>query len=208
MSTSEKTSMEIFRSILDFGPLTLYRANLLTKISLGTIHRHLKQLERQGKIRIYKYTIKGRKKIQYGPTIYGLISYYRYDPKIASSIGNYFLLWIENIEFQKELEREGFDVSRDLKNSKIIFEKYMKYFSGIEEQIEEIKKDDSIISREILILISSGLLSQDPNYQKLWEELYQNLPGMRTSLDEYIKNIEKSYKDLKKDSQKFKPVIK
>ena len=198
MSTSERTSMDIFRSILDLGPLTLYKANSETKIPIGTIHRHIKQLEKAGKIRIYESNKEGRKKIQYGPTIYGFIFYYRLDPKIVSSIGNYFLLWIKHPEFQKELEKEGFDVKSDSQKEKFVFEKFMKYFSAVEDQIEKIKKDDSKISRDILIIISSGLLSQDPKYRKLWQDLYQNLPGMRKSLDEYVANMVKSHKEIKR----------
>ena len=198
MSTSEKTSLDIFRSILDLGPLSLYSANSKTHMPIGTIHRHIKQLEKDGKISIYKSKTKGRKKIEYGPTIYGMLSFYRRDKKIAASIQNYFLLWIEHKEFQKELEKEGFDISGDLIKSKLVFQKYMTYFSAVEDQMEKIKKGDSIVSRDILILISSGLLSSDPHYQKLWQELYQNLPGMRKSLDEYMGNMIKSYKEFKK----------
>ena len=118
--------------------------------------------------------------------------------KIASLIQNYFLLWIEHKEFQKELQKEGFDISGNLKESKIIFQKYMAYFSAVEDQIEKIKKGDNVVSRDVLILISSGLLSSDPQYQKIWEELYQNLPGMRKSLDQYMTNMIKSYKEFKK----------
>ena len=75
----------------------------------------------------------------------------------------------------------------------------MSYFSAVEDQIEKIKTGDNIISREILILISSGLLSSDPYYSKLWQELYQNLPGVRKSLDEYMTNMIKSYKEFKKE---------
>lgn len=198
MSTSEKTSVDIFRSILDLGPLSLYSANAKTRIPIGTIHRHIKLLEKAGKIRVYESNTKGRKKIQYGPTIYGMVSLYRQDKKFASSILNYFLLWNENKEFQKELEKEGFDVTKNVIKSKQIFKKYMDYFSAVEDQIEKIKKEDNVISREILILISSGLLSSDPYYQKLWQELYQNLPGMRKELDEYMTNMIKSYKEFKK----------
>ena len=198
MSTSEKTSLDIFRSILDLGPLSLYSANSKTHMPIGTIHRHIKQLEKDGKISIYKSKTKGRKKIEYGPTIYGMLSFYRRDKKIASSIQNYYLIWIEHKEFQKELEKEGFDISGNLKQLKIIFQKYMMYFSAVEDQMEKIKKGDSIISREMLILISSGLLSSDPHYQKLWQELYQNLPGVRNDLDEYMTNMIKSYKGFKK----------
>ncbi len=183
---------------MELGPLSLYSANARTRIPIGTIHRHIKLLEKAGKIRVYESKTKGRKKIQYGPTIYGMISLYRQDKKFASLIQNYFLLWCENKEFQKELENEGFDVTENLTISKQVFKKYMSYFSAVEDQIEKIKKEDTIMSREILILISSGLLSSDPYYQKLWQELYQNLPGMRKSLDEYITNMIKSYKEFKK----------
>ena len=108
------------------------------------------------------------------------------------------MLLCENKEFQKELEKEGFDITVNLARSKQVFLKYMDYFSAVEEQMEKIKKGDNIISHDILILISSGLLSSDPHYQKLWQDLYQNLPGMRKSLDEYMTNMIKSYKEFKK----------
>jgi hypothetical protein len=198
MSTAEKTSLDIFKGIMDWGPLTLYSANAKTRIPIGTIHRHIKLLEKTGKIKAYESKTTGRKKIQYGPTIYGILSFYRRDKKLSSSIQNYFLLWIEHKEFQNELEKEGFDISGDLTKSKHIFQKYMDYFSAVEKQMEKIKKGDSVISRDVLILISSGLLSSDPYYQKLWEELYQSLPGVRKSLDEYMTNMIKSYKEFKK----------
>jgi len=198
MSTSEKTSMDIFMGIMDWGPLTLYSANAKTRMSIGTIHRHIKHLEEAGKIRIYKSKMKGRKKIEYGPTLYGMISFYRQDSKFASSIQNYFLLWIENEEFKKELEKEGFDISENLSKFKQIFQEYMEYFSAVEDQMERIRRGDNVISRDVLILISSGLLSSDPHYQKLWENLYQNLPGMRKSLDDFMKNMIKNYMSFKK----------
>src|SRR3989338_3705699 len=200
MSTSQKTSMDIFRGIMDYGPLTLYSANSKTKMPIGTIHRHFKQLEKTGKIRAYESKKKGRKKIEYGPTIYGIISFYRQDKEFAKKIQNYFLIWIENKEFQNELEKEGFDITFDnLKKSKQIFQKYMDYFSAVEEQIEMIKRGEDIVSRDTLIVISSGLLSTNPQYQKLWTELYSSLPGMRKSLDDYMENMIKSYKEFKKN---------
>jgi hypothetical protein len=198
MSSAEKTSLDIFKSIMDWGPLSLYSANIKTRIPIGTIHRHIKLLEKIGKIKAYESKTTGRKKIQYGPTIYGMLSFYNQDKKFASSIQNYFLLWIENKEFQNELKKEGFDVTGNLAKSKQIFQKYMDYFGAVERKMEKIKKGDSVISRDVLILISSGLLSSDPHYQKLWQELYQNLPGVRKDLDEYMTNMIKSYKEFKK----------
>ncbi|MGI0056216.1 MAG: winged helix-turn-helix domain-containing protein [Nitrosarchaeum sp.] len=200
MSTSQKTAMDIFRGIMEYGPLTLYSANAKTKMPIGTIHRHFKQLEKTGKIRIYESKKKGRKKIEYGPTMYGILSLYRHDRDFAKKIQNYFLIWIENKEFQNELEKEGFDITHDnLKKSKQIFQKYMDYFSAVEEQIDMIKKGEDVVSRDTLIMISSGLLSSDPQYQKLWTELYSSLPGMRKSLEDYMQNMTRSYREFKKN---------
>jgi len=202
ISTSQKTSLDIFRAIMDWGPLTLYSANSKTRISIGTIHRHIKQLEESGKIRIYYSKTNGRKKIEYGPTLYGIVNFYRKDKNFASSVQNFFLLWIENEEFRKELENEGFDVSNNLVDSKQVFLEYLEYFSAVEDQMEKIRSGENTMSRDFLILISSGLLSSDPYYQKLWESLYQNLPGMRKTLDDYMNNMIKNYKTFKK---KFNP---
>ena len=199
ISKPSKTAMDIFCSIMDYGPLTLYAANSKTKMPIGTIHRHFKLLEKAGKIRIYDSIKKGRKKIEYGPTIYGILSFYRQDKRIAEKIENYFLLWAENREFQYELHKEGFERfdAKKSQKAKKIFHKYMDYFSAIEDQIETIKNGNDVISRDILIMISSSMLSSNPRYKKMWNELYQNLPGMRVSLDNYMKSMIKPYKELK-----------
>ena len=200
MSTINQTSMDIFREILDGGkPVTLYSANVKTRIPIGTIHRHFKQLEKTEKIRIYESVDTGRKKIKYGPTIYGMIHFYRTDREIAQNIENYFLLWIDNKEFQKELEAEGFDISPgNLKRSKGVFRKYMDYFSAVEEQIEKIRTGKDSISHDMQVFLGSMLLSSSSKYQKLWAELYNELPGMQKSLDEYMKSMITSYKEFKK----------
>ncbi|AFS82588.1 hypothetical protein NSED_03910 [Candidatus Nitrosopumilus sediminis] len=200
ISTSARTSMDIFRAIMDHGPLTLYSANSKTRIPIGTIHRHFKQLSKSGKIRVYKSKDKGRKKIEYGPTMYGIVSFYKQDMEFAEKIENYYLIWIENKEFQKDLEGEGFDVSKDnLKKSKQVFRKYMNYFSAVEEQIEKIKNGEDSISRDMQVFFSSMMLSSNPKYQKLWTELYGELPGMQKSLEEYMDSMIKSYKEFKKN---------
>ena len=205
ISTTSQASVDIFRAIMDHGPLSLYSATGKTRIPLGTIHRHFRQLKKAGKIRVYQSETKGRKKINYGPTISGIISFYRQDQEFADKIENYFLIWIENKEFQKELEGEGFDVSiENLKRSKKVFKKYLDYFSAIEEQIEKIRKGDDIISRNLQVFLGSVLLSSDPQYQKLWTDLYHELPGMQKSLDDYMENTIKSYKEFKKNFKKQK----
>ena len=199
ISTAAHTSMDIFRAIMDHGPLTLYSANSKTRIPIGTIHRHFKQLNKSGKIRVYESKNKGRKKIEYGPTMYGIVSFYKQDREFAGKIENYYLIWIENKEFQRDLEAEGFDISvENLKKSKQVFRKYMNYFSAVEEQIEKIRNGKDSISRDMQIFFSSMMLSSNPRYQKLWTELYQDLPGMQKNLEEYMNTMIKSYKEFKK----------
>ena len=78
----------------------------------------------------------------------------------------------------------------------------MDYFSAIEEQIEKIKTGKDQISRDVLIILSSQILSSDTSYQKMWADLYSGLPGMQKSLDRYMKNMIASYTKFKKSSQK------
>jgi hypothetical protein len=132
-----------------------------------------------------------------------MISFYRQDKEFAEKIENYYLVWIEHKEFQKELAVEGFDKSSEnLKKSKYVFKNYMDYFSAVEQQIEKIRKGEDAISRDILIMLSSEMLSSNPHYQKLLMELYDKLPGMQKSLDEYMEIMIKSYKEFKKKVKK------
>lgn len=202
ISTASQTSLDIFKAIMDHGPLTLYSANSKTGVPIGTIHRHFGQLSKSGKIRVYESKKKGRKKIEYGPTVYGIIKAYKQDQEFAEKIENYFLIWIENKEFQKDLEKEGFDITIDnLKKSKHVFRKFLEYFSAVEEQIEKIRRGDDSTSRDIQVLFGSMMLSSDIHYQKLWAELYDQLPGIQKDLDEYMESMIKSYKEFKKHSR-------
>ncbi|MDH3278831.1 MAG: ArsR family transcriptional regulator, partial [Nitrosopumilus sp.] len=134
------------------------------------------------------------------PTMYGIVNFYKQDKEFAEKIENYYLIWIENEEFQKDLEGEGFDVSiENLKKSKHVFRKYMNYFSAVEEQIEKMKSGEDSVSRDMQIFFGSMMLSSNPQYQKLWTELYNKLPGMQKSLEEYMETMIKSYKEFKKN---------
>lgn len=211
ISTTAHIPADIFQAIMDNGPLTLYSANVKTKIPIGTIHRYFKILNNSGKIRVYESKTKGRKKIEYGPTMYGIIVHYTQDKAFAEKIENYFLLWIEHKEFQKDLAKEGFDISTEnLKKSKHLFKKYLDYFGAVEDQIIKIRKGEDSISHDILIMLSSQILSSNPQYQKLLMELYDKIPGMQKSLEGYMENMVKSYdefKKFKKQSEKTKQQV-
>ena len=199
ISKAQQTSLDIFKAIMDNGPLTLYSTNSITRIPIGTIHRHFKILEMTGKIRPYQADKDGRKKKEYGPTIYGITTYFISDKEFAKKAENYFLIWIENKEFQKELVSAGFDANYDvLKKSKQEFRRYLDYFGAIEDQIERIKNGTDAVSHEIMVYLGSVLLSSQPRYQKLWSELYKNLPGMQKRFEENMKSMTDSYNKFKR----------
>jgi hypothetical protein len=184
---------------LEHGPLTLYSANQKSSLAIGTIHRHFKQLQESAKIKVYHVDGK-RKKVAYGPTVFGFVSFYG-DRHVREKLENYFLLWSDKKEFLDDLYGEGFDkqqVSENPREYKKIFANYVKFFNGVEDTIDSIARGESDLPREILIFLSSALLTNDPKYQKIWEDLYANLPALRKSLDEYIYNTVSSYNEFKK----------
>lgn len=203
ISKAQQTSLDIFKAIMDNGsPLTLYSANSITRIPIGTIHRHFKILEDTVRIRPYQTDSDGRKKKEYGPTLYGITMCYIADKEFAKNAENYFLIWIENDEFKKELAVAGFDTNQDiLKKSKHVFKKYLDYFGAIEEQIERIKNGTDAVSHEIMRYIGTILLSSKPQFQKMWTELYHDLPGMQKRFDDNMKNMTKSYDNFTKASK-------
>ena len=199
ISKAQQTSLDIFKAIMDNGPLTLYSANSITRIPIGTIHRHFKILEDTARIRPYQTDQDGRKKKEYGPTMYGITMCYIADKEFVKKIENYFLIWIENDEFREELAIAGFDTNQDnLKKSKHVFKKYLDYFGAIEEQIERIKNGIDPISHEIMTYLGTILLSSKPRYQKMWTDLYHDLPGMQKKFDDNMRNMTKSYDNFTK----------
>jgi len=82
ISAHDKTALELFKIVINKGPLTLYSANSRSNMPIGTIHRHFKEMIETEKIMIYEISQAGRKKISYGPTLYGFIYFYRLDDEI------------------------------------------------------------------------------------------------------------------------------
>ncbi len=201
ISTSHCTASDIFRLILDKGPLTLYSASAQSSIPLGTIHRHFKEMEQSGKIKVYEDKHKGRQKKPYGPTVHGFVFFYGLDKTINSKLENYFLLWIDHQEFLDDLQGQGFDVDKIIKQPKTstaLFRKYVHYFAGVENQLELLKNGTANISQEVLDFIGEALLSMKPEYMKIWQELYKSMPGIKNNVDTYLENTIDLYKQLKR----------
>lgn len=201
ISTNHRTDADIFRLILDQGPLTLYSASARSSISLGTIHRHFKEMEQSGKIKVYEEKQMVRQKKPYGPTVHGFVFFYGLDKAVNAKLENYFLLWIDHQEFLSDLTGQGFDVEKILKqpkNSTTLFRKYVQYFSGVEYQLELLRNGAANIPQEISLFIGEALLSMKPEYLKIWKDLYKNMPGIKNNVDSYLKNTIELYRQLKR----------
>lgn len=201
ISVKDRTSMDIFRHVLDAGPLTLYLASRQTEFPLGTIHRHLKELEKSGKLKVYEQNAGGRKKKMYGPTFYGIVYFARLDRSILQKIENYFLLWAGNPGFAGVLQQEGFDtvgVKRDPKGSKHLFRKYVEYGIAVEDQIDMLKNNPQSISHDMFVFIGEALLISEPGFAEKWRYLYRNLPGLQKAIDSNIANLARMQRQLKK----------
>lgn len=195
MSTHEKTQISLFRTILEEGPLTLYAANSKSASPIGTIHRHFRQMIENRWIKVYhSLEDKSRRKISYGPTLLGIIHFYRLDKAIQSRLEHHFLRWIQFDDFAAELYDEGFE---SLKNSKELFRKYVYYFAGVEDQIEMLREPQTV-PRELLLYVGEFLLVRRPEYMKIWEELYKKMPVIRKNVDGYMKSTIAFYNTLKK----------
>jgi hypothetical protein len=202
MSAHEKTQISLFRTILEDGPLTLYAANTKSTSPIGTIHRHFKQMIDSKWIKVYAgLEDKSRRKIPYGPTLLGIIHFYRLDKTIQSRLEHHFLYWIRFDDFLAELGDEGFD-QKNPKTSKELFRKYIHYFAGVEDQIEMLREPQAF-PRELLLYIGEFLLVRRPEYMKIWEELYKKMPTIRKNVDGYMESTIEFYNTLKKKTKQL-----
>lgn len=202
MSTHDQTQQNLFRTILDEGPLTLYMANIKSSSPIGTIHRHFREMINTKKIKIYtKLEDKSRRKIHYGPTLLGIIYFYRFDKTLRTKIENYFHKWVKFADFLYELKNEGFDLNDTNKlRDPSLFKKYVHYFAGVEDQITALKNPESL-PRDMLLYIGEFLLVRRPEYMKIWEELYGKMPTIKKNVDEYMKSSIEFYEKLKKKTK-------
>ena len=138
ISAHDKTALELFKIVINKGPLTLYSANSRSNMPIGTIHRHFKEMIETEKIMIYEISQAGRKKISYGPTVFGFIYFYRLDDEIKKNLDSYFDTWIKKEKFVEDLKKAGFDekkITSDAKESKKTFSKFIYFYAGIEDQL-------------------------------------------------------------------------
>src|SRR5437660_9413648 len=201
ISSYDKTALELFTIVINKGPITLYAANATSKIPIGTIHRHLKEMINTEKIKVYDIAQSGRKKIAYGPTVYGLIYFYRLGSTIKKNLDLYFDIWIKKEPFFSELKQAGFDDKKlflDPTMSKKIFRKYVQFYAGVEDQLEHLAKNLSEVPRDIRWFAGGFLVVRKKEYMKINEELLKFMPGYRKGVMDFLEGMFTVYERLKK----------
>ena len=201
ISAHDKTALELFKIIITKGPLTLYSANARSNIPIGTIHRHFKEMIETEKIMVYEMSQAGRRKISYGPTLYGFIYFYRLDDEIKKNLDSYFGTWIKKEKFLEDLKKAGFDEKKiiaDGKTSKKIFSKFVYFYAGVEDQLEYLIKNLKDVSRDIRWFIGGFLLVRKREYMKTYDELVTTMPGLRKDISNFLESMIESYGRLKK----------
>lgn len=200
ISSHDKTALELFKVIINKGPLTLYSANTLSNMPIGTIHRHFKEMIKTEKIMVYQTSSSGRKKISYGPTVYGFVYFYTMDEELRKNLDSYFDSWINNEKFVDDLVESGFDrkkITSD-KKSKKTFEKFVYFYAGVEDQLNYLVKNLSDVPRDVRWFIGGFLLVRKKEYMQTHEELVTEIPGLRKDISNFLQVMIRSYGKLQK----------
>jgi hypothetical protein len=200
ISSHDMTALELFKVIINKGPLTLYSANTLSNMPIGTIHRHFKEMIKTEKIMVYQTSTSGRKKISYGPTVYGFVYFYTMDEELQKNLDFYFDSWIKNEKFVDDLVESGFDRKKIVsdKKSKKTFEKFVYFYAGVEDQLNYLVKNLSDVPRDVRWFIGGFLLVRKKEYMQTHEELVTEIPGLRKDISNFLQVMIKSYGKLQK----------
>ena len=189
VSQSERLDLEIFDLILTKGPITVYLASKESEISLTTIHRHFKQMEKNQTIKIYREEPhpSGNPKKLYGPTVNGILKASSDFEEIRKKFDAIFEKWLNEKPFVKEII-DGFGFNDDfikqnpqeiIKNCK----KYMRFFIDA----YELANDDEVLDENILDVGFLLLGKKNPKeYYERIKELYETIPSFPKQFNEFF----------------------
>ena len=186
MSAYEKKAGEIFKMILEDGePKTSYDLIFKKNLPTATVHRHLDRMLKENQIVVYgKEHL--RKKKPYGPTIYGIISFYGIDDEFTKKLDNYFDLWKNNPDFRAALLQMGFDEKKMKKfpeKSRKMFRNWIEFYAMCEKAYDKLAEDPYKLSYNIQQFIGGFLLGENKKARQLNEELYAFSEPYRKAMD-------------------------
>jgi len=202
----DKKNSEIFGQILEGGtPKTAYDLSDHGRY-IATTLRHTEDMMDRGFLQVYeikKENSSGRPKKPYGPTFYGIVENCVQDPQNIKKLGKIFDEWKNNTYFQSILISIGLDEEK-VKNEpdfcKKIFAKMVYFHVGCFVEFDNLIHDPESIDINMMLMIGSMLAYDKKNYQKIFAQLYTNLPAFKKSMNMiyelFIANIE-NYKKIK-----------
>ncbi len=208
MSAYEQKASEIFKLILEDGkPKTSYDLIFKKNQPTATVHRHLKRMLKENQIVVYgeKHL---RKKKPYGPTLYGIISFYGIDNEFTDKLENYFDQWKNNPDFRAALEQMGFDEKKMKKfpdKCRKMFRRWIEFYAMCEEAYDKLAEDPYILAYELQQFIGGLLLANNKKAQQLNEELYVFSEPFRKATDMVSQLVLARHKQMQ---QKTKSLMK
>ena len=182
ISQSERLNAEIFDLILTKGPITVYSGSKESGISLPTIHRHFKQMEKDQDIKIYRTEPhqSGNPKKLYGPKIKGILNFSIDFENIRKNIDSTFEKWLTEKPFVKEIIDE-FGYTEDfIKQNPQMVIKYLKKFMRFYHEALEATEDEQAMDENIIEIGSYLLAKKSPKKTfEMMKELYEMIPNYR-----------------------------
>lgn len=190
----------------DGEPKTSYDLIFKKNQPTATVHRHIDRMFKDNEIIVYggKKNIRGRK--PYGPTLYGIISYYGVDKEFTKNLENYFDAWKNNPDFRKGLEEMGFDEVKQKSfpdECKKMFRTWIHYCAMCEETYDKLAENPYILNYEGQQFIGGMLLANNKKAKQFYEELYAFSKPFREGIDSYFQQILDRHNNLKKKAKQM-----
>jgi len=189
ISQSERLDAAIFELILSKGPITVYSASKESGMSLPTIHRHFKQMEKDEEIKIYRTEPhqSGNPKKLYGPKMKGVLNFSLDFENIRKNMDSILEKWLTQKPFVKEIIDEfGFGedfIKQDSQNVIKICKKYMRFY----HEAFEATQDEKTMDENILDIGFFLLAKQNPKktFERI-KEIYEIVPKYRFQFSAFV----------------------
>lgn len=198
---------EIFKLILEDGnPKSSYDLIFKKGQPTGTVHRHIKRMLEDKEIVEYGNGKQKRGKKSYGPTFYGLISYYRIDKEFTKNIEKYFDLWKSNKDFHDALELLGFSeqkMSKYPNDCKKMFRMWIEYFALCEAAYDKLAEDPYELPYESQQFLGAILLGNNKKANQYYQELYVFSEHFRNGVDAVMEQMTIHYNQIKSNHTKL-----
>lgn len=197
-------SFEIFKDIIQNGPITAYSIKTEKKMAYATVHQHIKDMEKRNLIKIYdeQNHRSGQKKKLYGPTIDGIAGFCVVRPRFKNRLEFIFDKWKRFPKFIEELETLGFEINT-IKNQEKAKEEFVRYMgfviniTNLAEKIQDIpfeEKTEMIITYYAIKKPEEffNFIETFSHMPKMRNQMVEALKGQKVVLDEMISSFEKN----------------